>query len=119
MIGAIHTGPRGGGRSDTVPVYAVERRLPGATLETVERIETAAHQTAQAFAVEGSPIRYLGSTFIPGESRCQSRFEAPNADLVQELNDAAQIPYSRIVIALEFSGEAEVEGKRHLHGRGT
>ena len=89
-----------------MPVYAVERLLHGAAVETVESVARASEETARAFSAHGRPVRYLRTTFIPGESRCQSLFEAPNADLVQELNDAAQLPYSRIVLALEYPGEA-------------
>lgn len=89
-----------------MPVYVVERLLPGATLETVEIVGRAAEAMAREFAAHGRLVHYVRSTFFPGESRCQSLFEASNADLVQELNDAAQLPYSRIVLALEYPGEA-------------
>jgi hypothetical protein len=92
-----------------MPVYAVERLLPGATLEAVEAMGCAANEAARAFGAQGRPVRYLRSTFIPGESRCQSFFEAPNADLVQELNDTTQLPYSRIVLAVEFPRDAPIE----------
>jgi len=96
-----------------MPVYAVERLLPGVTLETVERIESAAHQMARTFVAQGSAVRYLGGTFIPGESRCQSFFEATNADLVQDLNDAAQLPYTRIVLAVGLPRDPSIEGLTH------
>ena len=87
-----------------MPIYAVERVLPGATLEAVEHIERTADQTARAFTEAGRSVRYMGSIFIPGESRCQSLFEAPTADLLQELNTAAGLPYGRIVLAVEVPG---------------
>jgi hypothetical protein len=86
-----------------MPVYMVERLLPGATMEAVEAIQQAARETSEAFRTEGKPVRYLHSTFTPGESRCRCLFEAPTARVVQELNDAAQIPYSRIVVAIELT----------------
>jgi hypothetical protein len=87
-------------------MYVVECLLPGTTLETVEALGHAAEKTARSFAAQGRSVRYLRTTFILGESRCQSLFEAANADLVQELNDAAQLPYSRIVLAVEYPSEA-------------
>lgn len=85
-----------------MPIYLVERSLPGATLECVEAVQRAAGVTCQAFADEGKAVRYLRCTFTPGDSRCRCLFEAPNADLVQQVNDAAQIPYSRIVLAIDL-----------------
>jgi hypothetical protein len=80
----------------------VERVLPGATMASLQVIRRAAEETCRAFAAEGKEVRYLRSTFTPGDSRCRCLFEAATADLVEELNEAAQIPYSRIVIAVDF-----------------
>jgi hypothetical protein len=85
-----------------MPVYLVERILPGASMDAVQAIRRAAEDACRAFAAEGKPVRYLRSTFTPGDSRCRCLFEAANADLVEELNQAAQIPYSRINIAVDF-----------------
>jgi hypothetical protein len=86
-----------------MPVYMVERSLPGATLDCVEAVQRAARETCQAFGDEGKQVRYLRCTFTPGDSRCRCLFEAANADLVQQVNDAAQIPYSRIVMAIDLA----------------
>lgn len=85
-----------------MPTYLVERVLPGADLASVRALCRAADAACQRFAAEDKPIRYLRSTFVPGRSRCSCLFEAPNSDLVQAVNEAAQIPYSRIVVALEI-----------------
>jgi hypothetical protein len=42
---------------------------------------------------------------MPGRSRCSCLFEASNEDLVQAVNDMAQIPYSRIVLAVELTAD--------------
>jgi hypothetical protein len=85
-----------------VPLYLVERIVPGATLESLSEIRHAAGEVCSAFTAEGRSVRYLRSIFTPGESRCQCLFEAASADLVQAVNDTAQIPYSRIVVAMEI-----------------
>jgi hypothetical protein len=85
-----------------MPIYLVERSLPGASLECVAAVQQAAKVACQAFADNGNEVRYLYCTFTPGDSRCRCLFEAPNADLVQRVNDAAQIPYSRIVLAIDL-----------------
>lgn len=84
-----------------MPLYVVERVLPGASIDAVQAIRRAAEAACRAFVAEGKPVHYLRSTFTPGDSRCRCLFEAANADLVEELNQEAQIPYSRIVIAVD------------------
>ena len=48
-------------------------------------------------------MRYIRSTFVPGEAKCMCLFEAPSPQVVKELNDKAQLPYSRIVEAMDLS----------------
>jgi hypothetical protein len=96
-----------------MPIYLVDRVLPGASIDAVESMRCAAQRACGDFTSAGKSVRYLRSTFTPGDSRCRCLFQAPTVDLVQEVNDAAQIPYSRIVIALEFAGEAPAED-RHI-----
>jgi len=84
-------------------VYMVDRDLPGVTMEQLATAQKAAIQTGQKLTSEGKPVRYIRSTFVPGESRCMCLFEAPNAELVKELNDQAKIPYSRVVEALDLT----------------
>jgi hypothetical protein len=85
-----------------VSAYLVERIVPGATVESVEAIGRAAQEACRDFMAEGKPVRYLRSTFTPGESRCRCLFEAPNSELVQAVNEAAQIPYNRIMLAVDL-----------------
>ena len=86
-----------------MPVYLVERALPGVSLAQLTAIRRAARDTCDVFVREGKAVRYLRSTFVPGESRCLCLFEAPDAERVQEVNEVAQIPYNRIVTALDLA----------------
>lgn len=85
-----------------MPVYLVERDLPGATLAQLAAIRDAARVACDRLTMEGTLVRYLRSTFVPGESRCLCLFEALDAQRVREVNEAAQVPYSRIVVALDL-----------------
>lgn len=96
----------------SVPTYMVERVLPGATLAEIAALQQAAAETCRAFAAEGRPVRYLRSTFTPGDSRCRCLFEAPDAALVQAVNEAAQIPFNRIVLAVDLSPDAPTDCPR-------
>jgi muconolactone delta-isomerase len=84
-------------------VYMVERDLPGITMAQLAAAQKAAIETGQRLTAQGKPVRYIRTTFVPGESRCMCLFEAPSALLVRELNDTAKIPYARVVEALDLT----------------
>jgi hypothetical protein len=88
-----------------MPTYMVERILPGATIGSLAALRQTAKAACDAFTAAGTPVLYLRSTFTPGDSHCRCLFAAPNADLVQLVNDTAQIPYRRIILALDFAGD--------------
>ncbi len=74
-----------------MPVYMVDRNLPGVTTEQLAAAQKAAIETCQQFTAKGTPVRYLRTTFVPGEARCMCLFEA------------AKIPYTRVVDALDLT----------------
>ena len=51
----------------------------------------------------GRPVRYIRSTFVPGEARCMCLFEAKTADAVRDVNESAGLPFTRIVEALDLT----------------
>jgi hypothetical protein len=78
-----------------MPTYLVERYLPGrdrAWLEAaVARLERQRRKAA-----------HLGSTYVPSEDACLSRFEAASADDVRDANEIAGVPFARIVAVEEL-----------------
>src|SRR5689334_20429212 len=90
------------GTQDMV-VYMVDRDLPGFTVVQLRMLQQAAITACQRFSAAGRPIEYLRSMVIPGESRCMCLFVAPDLALVQAVNDAAQLPFTRIVEALDLT----------------
>ena len=86
-----------------MPVYMVERQLPGVTLDQLAGAQQAAISTTQQFTNEGKAVRYIRSTFVPGEAHCMCLFEAANEDLVKEVNETAKLPFTRIVEALDLT----------------
>ena len=79
-----------------MPTYLVERYLPGrdrAWIEAAIRRLRSQRRTAA----------HLGSTYVPAEDACFSRFEAATADEVRDANEIAGIPFARIVAAEEIS----------------
>ncbi len=85
--------------------YVVERYLPGITPDQLAAAAGRAKSTTAEMAQEGTPVRYLRSTFIPGEEKCFCLFEGPSAEAVRTANDRAQLPYERIVEAMHLAAE--------------
>jgi hypothetical protein len=83
-----------------MPIYMVERDLPGITTDALQSAQQAAIAASRQSTANGSPVRYLRSTFVPGESRCMCLFEAATPEIVRQVNDAARIPYFRVAEAL-------------------
>jgi hypothetical protein len=86
-----------------MPVFMVDRNLPGITLDQLGAAQKAAIQTGQKMTSEGKSVRYIRSTFVPGDSRCMCLFEAPSEENVRELNETANIPFTRIVKAEDLT----------------
>jgi hypothetical protein len=81
----------------------VERDLKGITMDQLAAAQKRAIETGKDFTAKGKQVRYIRSTFVPGEARCMCLFEAPNPGYVKELNETAQIPFSRIVEAMDLT----------------
>ena len=86
-----------------MPVYMVERSLPGIQMDQLAAAQKAAIETSEKFTAEGKDVRYIRTTFVPGEAHCMCLFEAPNAEVVKEVNEVAQIPFTRVVEALDLT----------------
>lgn len=84
-------------------VYLVDRDLPGITMDQLVQAQQAAISTSRKFTADGIPVRYIRSTFIPGESRLMCLFESGDAGSVKSVNEAAHLPYTRVVEALDLT----------------
>ncbi len=88
-----------------MPKYMVERHLPGISTEQLTAAAGRAKATTALMTEEGTPVRYLRSTFVPGEDKCFCLFEGPSEDAVIEANVRAEIPYQRVVEAAHIASE--------------
>lgn len=86
-----------------MPVYMVDRDLPGISMEGLAAAQRAAIETSERFTAEGKQVRYIRSTFVPGEAHCMCLFEAPYAERVEEVNREAGIPFTRVTEALDLT----------------
>ncbi len=85
-----------------MPTYIVDRDLPGITKEQLAGAQKKVVETCQQFSAQGKAVRLIRSTFLPSESRCMCMFEAPNATVTKEVNEAAQVPFKTITEALDL-----------------
>ncbi len=90
-----------------MPVFMVERDLPGITMEELASAQKRAIQVGKELTAEGREVRYIRSMFVPGESKCMCLFEAPTPENVREANERAQIPFTRIVVAEDLTPKAD------------
>lgn len=88
-----------------MPKYMVERHLPGITPEQLTAAAGRAKSTTAQMTQEGTPVRYLRSTFMPGEEKCFCLFEGPSAEAVEEANVRADVPYQRVVEAMHITAD--------------
>ncbi|HWG84135.1 MAG TPA: DUF4242 domain-containing protein [Deinococcales bacterium] len=86
-----------------MPVFMADRNLPGITMEQLASAQQAAIRESEKSTQNGIPVRYIRSTFVPGDARVMCLFEAGNADAVRAVNDTAGIPYERVVEANDLT----------------
>lgn len=86
-----------------MPVYMVERDLPGVTMEQLAAAQKKAIEMGKELSAQGKQVRYIRSTFVPGENKCMCLFEAPNPEHVREANERGNIPFTRIVAAADLT----------------
>lgn len=91
-----------------MPVFMVERNLPGISLEDLAAAQKKAIQMGKQLTAEGREVRYIRSMFVPGESKCMCLFESPSPDHVREANERAHIPFTRIVVAEDLTPKPEL-----------
>ena len=83
--------------------FMVERSLKGISMDNLAAAQKAAIGTAEEMTRSGTPIRYLRSTFVPESGACMCLFEAQGEASVKVLNEAAKLPFDRIVKAMDLA----------------
>jgi hypothetical protein len=82
-----------------VPSFLVEAY--GAGPSAVDDARTRAQRTAEL----GDGVRYVRTTYLPGDETILHLFEAPSAAALGDAGRRAALPYERIVEAVEGSRE--------------
>jgi hypothetical protein len=60
-------------------------------------------ETSQKMSEDGTQVRYIRSTFIPEDGSCMCLFAAERSEDVKRVNERANIPFDRIVPALDLT----------------
>ena len=94
-----------------MPLFLVERDVPGLTESDLRIAQLALTESCRLSSVRGSPVRYVRSTLVPASARCLCLFEASAVALVEQVNEAAQFPFSWIGEALELPSPAGSGGR--------
>jgi Protein of unknown function (DUF4242) len=85
------------------PAFLVERYLSASAAEGLAScVARVARGCAELTASEGGarPVRYLHSVYIPAEDTCFCVFQAPSAEAVRAVNEAAGFALERISSAV-------------------
>lgn len=83
--------------------FMVERSLKGIPMEQLAAAQQRAIGTAREMSAQGTPVNYIRSTFVPETGQCLCLFSAEDAGQVRQLNQKADIPFDRVVPALDLT----------------
>jgi hypothetical protein len=86
-----------------MPIFAVQRSLPGITPEQLAGAQKAAIETGAKLSAEGVAVKYIRSNFYPSDSRCTCLFESADAASVKRLNEEAGLPFEKVEEVLDLN----------------
>ena len=86
--------------------FVVQRDLPGITPEALQSAGIRAKSCCAELTAEGQQVRWIRSFFLPETAQTHCYFEAGNKAAVEEANNRARIPFTRIVEVVEMTPDA-------------
>ncbi len=80
-----------------MPSYLVEAYLPQSQAGEARAAGRRARAAAEELSGEGTPVRYVRTTFLPDDETCFHLFEASSAEAVEEVCLRAGLGRARVV----------------------
>jgi hypothetical protein len=78
-------------------VFLAERRMPGLTESDLAAVERALVEASRRVSSEGTPVRYLRSSYVPVEQRWLGLFVSTSPEAVNRVFGIAQVPDGPVV----------------------
>jgi hypothetical protein len=88
-----------------MPLFVVERELPGVTPEALQSAGIRAKSCCAEMTSEGQPVRWIRSFYLAEAAQTHCYFEAGSKAAVEEANQRARIPFEGIVEVVEMTPE--------------
>ena len=92
--------------------YLVELRSPNDGWTELQGVAAQARAAAEQLSVEGTPVRFLRSIFVPEDGSCFFLYEGPSADAVGEAGRRAALAVERVVEAVHVDADGGAAGGR-------
>ena len=83
-----------------------ERNLKGIWMDQLADAQKRAIECAAQASKAGKPVKYLHSTFVPETGVCMCLFEAESAADVEQVNREANVPFTRVLPAMDLAPAA-------------
>lgn len=85
--------------------FLVECFWPGVTRDIVESADRRARQQALSLSREGSPLRFLGSWFLPSDETVFFQYVASSYEDVVRASRNADLPFDRVTPSFWLDAE--------------
>ena len=80
-----------------MPSFLIEVYLPRSSADEARGTARRARAAAEQLTLEGTPVHYVRTSFLPDDETCFHLFEAVSADAVDEVSRRAELRRARVV----------------------
>jgi hypothetical protein len=91
--------------------FLVERYLPVGDVDGLARAVDRVASACSRGSAGGHDVRYVQSTFVPGDDTCFCVFRAASVEAVRAVNAAGDFPVDRISAAISLPLESSSHNK--------
>jgi hypothetical protein len=88
-----------------VPTYLVETYMPRSHAQGARAAGRRAEAAAEELSREGTPVRYVRTTFLPDDETCFHVFVAESTDSIEAFSRRAALGDVRVVRAVETEAQ--------------